>query len=357
MSEHPSVSVIVPIYNAAPFLHESLGSLVRQSLQNIEIICVNDGSTDGSLSVIQEYAAEDPRIRIIDKPNGGYGHAMNRGLAAASGEYIGILEPDDFADPEMYESLYQTAVKTNAYIVKSNYWEYRYSDGSSTFHTLANDPEYPFPGKEYNECYNAKDDPRLAIIPPSIWAAIYRKQMLDENRIVFNETPGASYQDISFSFKVLACAERIVFIKESFIHYRIDNENSSVKSEAKVFSICDELSAIEAFINEKKERRELFRGVLYVLKLRTYEWNYFRVAPEFKRTFSMYIGIEFLKAQYEGFLSDKYFSQEQLERAKLWIDQYNYYVHAEDVISNSLSYRIGRMITYVPRKIRDSLSG
>lgn len=355
MSERPFVSVIMPVYNAAPFLQESLGSLVRQSLQNIEIICVNDGSTDESLLILQEYAEEDPRIRIIDKSNGGYGHAMNRGLAAASGEYIGILEPDDFADPEMYESLYQTALKMNADIVKSEYWEYRGSDGSSTFHTQVNDPEYPFPGKEYNVCYNANDDPRLVIIPPCIWSAIYRKRMLDENRIVFNETPGASYQDTSFSFKVLACAERVVFIKEAFIHYRMDNENSSVKSQAKVFSICDEFSAIEAFINEKKERRELFGGVLYVHKLRIYEWNYFRIVPEYKRTFAMYMGIEFLKAQYEGFLSDKYFSKEQLGRAKWWIDQYNYYVNAEDKISNSPSYRIGRMITYVPRKIRDLL--
>lgn len=357
MSERPYVSIIMPVYNAGPFLQESLGSLVHQTLKNIEIICVNDGSKDDSLAIIQQYAAEDPRIRIIDKPNGGYGHAMNRGLSAALGEYIGILEPDDFADPEMYEHLYHTAVETNADIVKSDYWDYRGETGTSTYHTQLDNPEYPCPGKEYNVCYSVNDDPRLAIIPPCIWTAIYRKSMLEDNRLTFNETPGASYQDTSFSFKALACAESVVFIKEAFVHYRIDNENSSVNSKAKIFSICDEFRSIDSFLNEKKERRERFGRVLQVHKLRTYDWNYYRIAPEFRNEFISFMGVEFIKADHEGFIHEEDFTADEWAHLQSWIGRFSYINNAEKIIMNSPTYKIGSLITWAPRKMRSAIKG
>ena len=127
------VSIIMPIYNAERFLHQSLGSVVDQTLKNIEIICVNDGSTDSSLSMMKQYAAEDKRIRIIDKANGGYGQSMNCGLRIAKGEYIGILEPDDFMSKDMLETLYNIAKKNNADVVKSNYFEYKTKDNSNNF--------------------------------------------------------------------------------------------------------------------------------------------------------------------------------------------------------------------------------
>ncbi len=354
MNDRPFVSVIVPVYNAAPFLHESLGSLLRQTLRNIEIICVNDGSKDDSLAILDQYAAGDPRIRIIDKPNGGYGHAMNQGLAAASGEYIGILEPDDFADPEMYERLYQKAIETDADIVKSDYWDYCGADGTSTYHKQLDHPAYPCPGKEYNVCYNAKDDPRLTIIPPCIWSAIYRKRMLDDNRITFNETPGASYQDTSFSFIALACAESVIFIKEAFIHYRIDNENSSVNSKTKIFSICDEFRSIDAFLNEKKERRELFGRVLQFHKLRTYVWNYNRIAPEFRNEFISFMGVEFIKADLEGFIREEDFTPDQWAYLQSWITRFRKMIKVGKIVTDSLPYKISSRITRVPQKLRAS---
>lgn len=357
MSERPYVSVIMPIYNAASFLQESVGSLIHQTLQNIEIICVNDGSKDDSLDIMRQYAAKDPRIRIIDKPNGGYGHAMNRGLFAASGEYIGILEPDDFADPEMYERLYYTATKLNADIVKSDYWDYRGVDGTSTYHTQLDNPEYPCPGKEYNVCYSAMDDPRLTIIPPCIWSAIYRKQMLDDNHIFFNETPGASYQDTSFSFKAMASANSVIFLKEAFIHYRIDNENSSVNSKAKVFSICDEFRSIDAFLNEKKERRDLFGRVLQIHKLRSYEWNLSRIPPESRNLFISFMAIEFIKAEYDGFLHEEDFSPEQWARLQGWLGNFSYIMEAEKIVMNSPTYRIGKIVTWIPQKLRSVIKG
>ena len=105
----PAVSVILPIYNAQPYLAACLESVCGQTLRDIQIICVNDGSTDDSLDTIQAFAARDERIVIVDKPNGGYGHAMNRGLAEATGDFVAIVEPDDFIDPQMYDDLLRFA--------------------------------------------------------------------------------------------------------------------------------------------------------------------------------------------------------------------------------------------------------
>lgn len=111
--DHPYVSVVVPVYNVQTFLPECLDSLISQSLKNIEIICVNDGSTDDSLTILRSYAEKDSRVKVLTKENRGYGHTMNLGFSAAKGEYIGICESDDFADKRMYEDMYRFAKKKN----------------------------------------------------------------------------------------------------------------------------------------------------------------------------------------------------------------------------------------------------
>ena len=98
MAEAPAVSLLVPICNVEKYLRQCLESAREQSLSNIEIICINDGSTDSSLDIINEYVEADPRFRVLDKPNSGYGDSMNKGLSMCTGEYVGILESDDFLD-------------------------------------------------------------------------------------------------------------------------------------------------------------------------------------------------------------------------------------------------------------------
>ena len=97
----------------------------EQTLKDIEIICINDGSTDGSLKILQEYAAKDDRIKIVDKENGGYGIGMNIGLDMATGEYIGILEPDDYVAITMYEDLYKVAKDNDLDFVKADFYRFQ----------------------------------------------------------------------------------------------------------------------------------------------------------------------------------------------------------------------------------------
>ena len=110
-SNVPKISVLIPVYNVEKYLERCLKSVCNQSFKDIEIICINDGSTDSSLSILEEYAKNDSRIKIIDKSNSGYGISMNIGLDNATGDYVGIIESDDFADLGMFETLYNMAVE------------------------------------------------------------------------------------------------------------------------------------------------------------------------------------------------------------------------------------------------------
>lgn len=309
------VSIIMPIYNPGSYLKQSLGGVLRQTLKDIELICVNDGSTDMSLSLMKEYAEKDSRIHIIDKPNGGYGHSMNRGLEIATGEYIGILEPDDFVDDNMFECLYSVATEYDADVVKSNYYEYEEKNNKNQlFEVLQN--------FKYNEITSAFKNEWIIHMRPCIWSAIYRRDMLIDNHIDFNETPGASYQDTAFAFKVWVTANRVVFLKDAFLHYRIDNENSSVNSSGKIFSICDEFNAMQAYLNEDVNKRKKFSKILQVLKLDSYSWNLGRIAPEFRDVFRDQIALEFIKADYEGFLDKSYFDDGRWELVQKYLSDY-----------------------------------
>ena len=133
--DHPQknpvkVSVLVPIYNGEKYLRQCLESLQKQTLKDIEIICINDGSTENSAKIIKEFTKADSRFRVITKKNSGYGDSMNRGLKKAQGEYIGILESDDFLEEDAFEKLYKLATKHKADVARANYFHYK--DGQNT---------------------------------------------------------------------------------------------------------------------------------------------------------------------------------------------------------------------------------
>lgn len=113
----PLVSIIVPVYNTAQYLEQCLSSLCNQTLRNIEILCVNDGSTDASEAIIREFCARDPRVRLVNQPNAGVCEARKNGIRRARGEYIGFVDSDDYVDHDFYERLYAAALKEQADIV------------------------------------------------------------------------------------------------------------------------------------------------------------------------------------------------------------------------------------------------
>lgn len=270
------VSVLVPIYNAEKYLVQCLDSLKAQTLEDIEFLCINDGSTDSSLSIIEEYVASDKRFRLIDKENSGYGASMNAGIDAAQGEYIGLVESDDFAESNMFEVYYQVAQENSCDLVKSNY--YTHTEEADTF-------VEPFKGFPYGTVFAPVDMKSIIRVLPAIWSALYRREMLIEKGVRFTETPGASYQDTAFVFKAWVSSSRALVLPEGYLHYRIDNAASSVKSSSKVYALCEEYESSEAFIKKDPWLYDNYAPLLAAMKLNSYRWNFDRISDDCKIEF------------------------------------------------------------------------
>lgn len=304
----PKVSVIIPIFNVERYLSQCLDSVVNQTLKEIEIICVNDGSTDKSLDIIKEYASKDSRIVIIDKKNSGYGHSMNCGMDIAKGEYIGIIESDDYAELQMFEKLYNLANKKNLDVVKSGffyYWtkpEIKNEAAIIASKSMSNRIFCPL-----TDFKSSMEQVEFFNIKPTIWSAIYKKNFITANNIRFNETPGASYQDESFNFKVWASAKRVQLLQDCFVHYRQDNEASSINSPGKVFCICDEYEEMERFLEERPILKGKLEGIRTRLKYDSYIWNYERLSESLQKEFLPKMSQEFADDLAEGYCERKYY--------------------------------------------------
>lgn len=297
----PKVSVLTPVYNVEQYLPECLDSLVAQKLKDIEFICINDGSTDGSLAILKEYAARDSRFVIIDKANSGYGSSMNCGLRKARGEYVGIVESDDFASPNMFRDLYKFAKRHNCDLVKANY--YAHDDTGDYFRET-------FAGQRYRKVFKPAKNFDAIKKPPVIWSAVYRRSMLVENGIRFNETPGASFQDTSFVQRVWFTAKRAAVLKKGYLHYRLEREGSSQKSTSKVYEVCSEFAMTEDYLRQKPAKFKRFAPLLQCMKLDTYRWNFNRIALDLRKDFMMKWAEEFRDAQEQGLLHEDLFSVE-----------------------------------------------
>jgi len=280
----PKVSILVPIFNVEKYLRQCLDSVANQSLKDIEIICIDDGSTDSSLEIIQSYARKDPRFIVITKKNSGYGDSMNKGLEKARGEYIGIVESDDWADIDMFESLYNIANKNKVDVVKSNFYFYSGLGNSNKKFQLVNHVDT---GKVINPLET------ISVFFPqaAIWTGLYKKSFLNKNSIKFLPTPGASYQDTGFNFKVWASAKRAYLTNEAYLHYRIDNDNSSVKSKGKIFAVVDEMKDMYRFAKETKHFKQL-KPILFQRKYEIYMWNYGRLTSGAAKEFIVHVNKE-----------------------------------------------------------------
>jgi len=279
-SGNPHVSVVVPVYNVERYLRQCLNSLIHQTLKNIEIIIVNDGSTDNCPVICDEYAERDKRVKVIHQQNGGYGKACNVGFNAARGEYIGIIEADDFAALDMFMRLYNAAKAHNLDIARSQHYFYRTRENTYKRYNQTHIPP--------NIIFSPLENHSVFYLRVAVWSQIYRSQFIRENSIRFLETSGASYQDTSFSFKAHACANRFMLIEDSLVYYRYDNEKSSIRSKEKPYCICDEFAEIERFAKEKGLYDDL-KYLIAKMKFKKYNWNYNRLEKElaavFLRTF------------------------------------------------------------------------
>ena len=215
----PKVSIIVPVYNVEKYLRQCLESVINQTLKEIEIICIDDGSPDNCGAIIDEYAQKDTRIVAIHKENGGYGSALNYGFSIAKGEYIGIVESDDWISHDMYEVLYKKATDTNADIVKGTF--YSVLDSANDYKRI--NPNLPKLSK-YG-CFTLTQHPEILNMHTSLWSAIYKKELIQNKiKVVEDIKP---YEDLLFATEAYVLAKSICVVQEPLYYYRCDAQNST----------------------------------------------------------------------------------------------------------------------------------
>lgn len=319
MDNRPKVSVLVPICNVEKYLPKCLDSLIAQSLSDIEIICINDGSKDSSLEIITKYANRDSRIEIIDKINTGYGDSMNKGLEMARGEYIGIVESDDFVDKNMFKDMYELACKKNAEIVRSRYFLYW---NKKKCVVAAN----KYFGK-YNEIFCPIEVPEIFLMEPAIWSAIYKKSFIDRYEIKFLATPGASYQDTSFFIKTLFMAKSMYFVDKAYLFYRQDNMSSSVKqcNLDKTKFVHKEFKELDRYLTNFPKDYDVIKRYYNIKKFKAFYWNLTRINTMNITQYAKFINNDMDYGLLNNEIIEKYLSAK--ERLALYnLKNHNYYI-------------------------------
>ena len=230
----PKVSIIVPVYNVEKYIDKCLSSLVNQTLNDIEIIIVNDGSIDNSEQIILKYKEKYPsKIVYLKKENGGLSDARNFGMPYAKGDYIAFLDSDDYVELDTYEKLYNRAIQTDADMVECDfYWEY--SDK-----------------KIHDTSANYKDESDMyANARVVAWNKLYKKDLIINSGIKFPK--GLRYEDLEFFYKILPQLKKIELINEPLIHYvQRDDSITYLQNEktADIFAILDNIINYYKWIN------------------------------------------------------------------------------------------------------------
>lgn len=224
--EKPIVSVVIPVYNVEKYLNQCLDSVLNQTLQNIEVICVNDSSTDGSLAILEEYAKKDERVIVVTQPNSGAGAARNKGLSLAVGKYLSFLDSDDFFEPDMLELACKKAEEDRADFVVFQSDQYyadkkKFVEVSWTLREKEIPPYTPFSHRQMT-------DNIFKVFVGWAWDKLYNREFVLRNRLQFQEQRTSN--DLLFVFSAVALAKRISIVKKVLAHQRRDAKDSLSKT-------------------------------------------------------------------------------------------------------------------------------
>lgn len=230
VEQMPKVSVIIPVYNAEKYLRQCLDSVVNQTLREIEIICVDDGSTDGSLAILQEYAASDARIKVLTQKNQYAGVARNNGMAAAQGKYFAFLDADDYYDLNALMVMFQRMEENSLDVVKAFF--YNVAQDMKPFST---DYSKSASAKGFlNRILSFKDHPEVLLhIADVPWNGMYRADFIREKRINFNNL--RCVNDHSFFIECMILAQRVMLIDTYVAFYRVSQKESLVSKKGQHF--------------------------------------------------------------------------------------------------------------------------
>ena len=242
----PKVSVVVPVYNVEKYIDKCLSSLVNQTLEDIEIIIVNDGSKDNSIEIIKEYIDKYPqKIVYLEKENGGLSDARNYGIPYAKGEYIAFLDSDDYVELDMYEKMYEIAKKENSDMVECDfYWEYP--------NKVKEDIGYIYKNKKE----------MMTTIRVVAWNKLIKREILKKLNIEFPK--GLRYEDVEFTYKLMPYLNKVSFLKKPCIHYiQRDNSIANTQNE-RTKEIFEVLENVLIYYKEQKIYEEYKNELEYI---------------------------------------------------------------------------------------------
>lgn len=313
----PKVSVIMPCLNMAQYIEECIESVVHQTLTDMEILIVDAGSTDGTLNILQDYKTKDQRIKIIPSQKKSYGHQVNLGISAATGEYIGIVDTDDRILPDMYEALYSIASETNADYVKGT---------GRLFFTLSDRDVYsysysPLPFDAYGEdgiieaCPHKMPD--LLPIDNFLWNGIYRNDFLKNIRL--HESMGAAFQDLGGLLQTQLYAQKAIYINKLVYEYRQDNMGASSYNKNGIHFVENEYLWAEKFLNGQSAQwhTSFYRKQFGHFVSRFEIMAALEVSLEDARSDILIVAERLKSANEQGILTEKDLTKEQWENLQL----------------------------------------
>lgn len=369
----PKVSIIMPVYNEEAFLKETLDSVISQTLKDIEIICVDDGSTDNSVRILQEYAKNDKRILVLQQKNSGAGTARNFGMTRATGEYLAFLDSDDLYEPAMLEEMYTSArqddldvivCRADAFDSKTG----RHKETRWTVKTQYLPSVKPFAATDVPDNF-------FATFVWWPWDKLFKKTFVDELGIVFQNLRTSN--DLFFVAAATLKAKRISYVDKVLAHHRVGLKSSlSVTRENSWDCFYHALTAVKQFLREQRlyERFEAdfinyalhfslwhlntIHGNTYsllynALKNKWFEEfdilghteDFFYNKTEF-RQFNEIMEMDldtYLCKRIDSLEQDRLNKAKEIRRLKKKLSD----------VQNSLSFRAGRILTFLPRKLRD----
>lgn len=223
---HPKVSIIVPIYNVEKYLDRCMNSLLNQTLKDIEIIMVDDGSPDNCPKMCDEYAKKDVRVKVIHKQNAGLGYARNSGLDVAIGEYIAFVDSDDYVELNMYETLYETATEKDCDAVYSGFRIEMFPNRWQNSNEVDNDKYWEGDDVRMfmlNMIASEAHQPQERLFQMSVWHSVYRRSIIEQNCLKFVSERDVASEDIPFQVDFLLRAKRVAYIDKDFYSYCLND--------------------------------------------------------------------------------------------------------------------------------------
>ncbi len=257
----PKVSVIIPVYNVEKYLRQCLDSVINQTLKDIEIICVDDSSTDNSLKILEEYASKDGRVKVLNQKNSGAGAARNLGMGIAKGVYLSFIDADDFIDPKMYEILYEKIEENSCDIAICNF---QYTDKNGcNFENENLRLEY----QRFEKCgefsYETHPFEVLNRFQHAPWNKLFRADFIKENKIKFHELKRAN--DLFFVRCAMVTARRICCTNDKLIFYRLSDTSLQGTNYNNPYCIIETLCALKEFMVQKGLYQKLLSEFKYLI--------------------------------------------------------------------------------------------